>query len=108
MVMRSPAVAGSDGDPWALSEIPHEARHELLPYTDYPVFLHERVLLLASLDEHDSLPVTGCLHVLRASSNPVAVLAALILKGVIVADLEAGPLDPSTRISRAPTVGERS
>jgi hypothetical protein len=83
-------------------------RHEFLPYADHPVALHERVLLLACLDEHGCMPVVGCLHVLRGSSNPVAVLAALILKGIIIADLDAGPLDPWTRISRAPTTGGRS
>jgi len=97
----SPAVAGRDGDPWTLSAIPDDARHELLPYAAYPVALHERVLLLACLDEYGSLPVTGCLHVLRDSDNAVAVLAALILKGIVIADLDAGPLDPWTRIRRA-------
>lgn len=108
MIVRFNAVADSDGDPRLMPRIPVAIRHELVPYADHPVALHERVLLLALLEEHDSLPVAGCLHVLRASSNPVAVLAALILKGVIVADFEAGPLDPSTRISRAPAVGGRS
>jgi hypothetical protein len=96
-----PAVADRDGDPWFMPAIPQESRHELLPYADHPVALHERVLLLACLDEYGSLPVAGCLHVLRGSDNSIAVLAALILKGVIAADLEAGPLDPSTRVRRA-------
>lgn len=100
MPMPSPAVAGRDGEPWPLPNC-QEARDELLPYADHPVALHERVLLLACLDEYGSLPVTGCLHVLRESAQPVAVLAALIVKGVIVADLDAGPLDPWTRIRRA-------
>jgi hypothetical protein len=101
MVLRFNAVAESDSDPWPTPRIPVAVRHELLPYADHPVALHERVLLLACLDEHGSISVAGCLHVLRSSSNPVAVLAALILKGVIVADLEAGPLEPRTRIRRA-------
>lgn len=101
MQIRLPAVADRDGDPWSMPAIPQESRHELLPYADHPIALHERVLLLACLDEYGSLPVAGCLHVLRGSDNPIAVIAALILKGVIAADFEAGPLDPWTRIRRA-------
>jgi hypothetical protein len=99
--MRSPAVAVSDGDPWALPKIPLEARHELLPFTDYPVSLHERLALLACLNEYGSLPASACLHVLPESPHPVAVLAALILRGVLTADLAAGRLNPETRIRRA-------
>ncbi len=76
-------------------------RLELLPYADHPVALHERVLLLAYLDEHGSISVAGCRHVLRSNSNPVGVTAALVLKSVIVADLGTGLLEPRTRIRRA-------
>lgn len=77
-----------------------ENARELLAYASYPVTMQERLLLLSCLDEHGSLPLVACLHILRRSRDPIASIAALILRNVVSADLDSGLLDPGTRIRR--------
>lgn len=100
MLIRVDAVAASDRNPSPAPRIPITDYHELLRYADHPVALPDRLILLSCLDEHGSLTLSNCLYVLRNSSSPVAILAALLARGVLIAEPDNGSLEPNTRIRR--------
>jgi hypothetical protein len=77
-----------------------ENARELLVYASHPIPLPERLLLLACLDEYQSLPFSACMHVIRASPNPVGVIAAMALRRFVEIDLDQGRIGPETRVSR--------
>lgn len=75
---------------------------DLLRYNNHKVSLGDRVRLLAALDENGSLSFGECMQVIR-ESQPVAVLASLILQSIIEVDLDEALIGPETRVTRMRT-----
>lgn len=72
---------------------------DLLRYARFLPMLADRIRLLATLDEHGSLPVSDCLQVIT-SRDPVAVLASLILAGLLEVELDMELIGPETVVRR--------
>jgi len=72
---------------------------DLLRYADYTIPLGDRVRLLAALDEHSSLTVAECMSSFR-EGNPMAILAAMILRGFLDVELDENLIGPETTIRR--------
>jgi hypothetical protein len=77
-----------------------ENARDLLAYASHPIPLRERLLLLSCLDEHQALPLSICMQVIRASGNPIGVIAAMAMHRFIEIDIDEGRIGPETRVSR--------
>lgn len=77
-----------------------ENARDLLTYASSPIPLRERLLLLTCLDEHRTLPLCVCMHVIRDNPDPIGILAAMALHRFIEIDLDDGHIGPETRVSR--------
>jgi hypothetical protein len=77
-----------------------ENARDLLAYALHPVSLRERVLLLACLDEHETLPLSVCLQIIGNSHDPIGTIGAMVLRRFIDIDLDRGRIGPETRVSR--------
>lgn len=72
---------------------------DLLRYAKYSPSLADRLRLLGTLDEQGSLSMSDCLRVLPGR-DPVAVLASLILHGLVGVELDEALLGPETMVRR--------
>lgn len=72
---------------------------DLLRYANFRVSLAERVRLLAMLDDQGSLTLSEC-AVIVSGKYGVAVVASLVLQGLLEVDLDAAMLGPETMVRR--------
>jgi hypothetical protein len=77
-----------------------ENARDLLAYAWHPIPLRERLLLLACLDEHETLPLSACMQIIRSCHNPIGTIAAMALHRFIEIDLETARIGPETRVTR--------
>lgn len=73
---------------------------DLLRYAGWEPALGDKIRILMALDDLGSLTLGECLSSIR-DGKPMQSMAAMILKGIVTVDLNAGLLGPDTIIRRA-------
>ncbi|MGO7981447.1 hypothetical protein ACC691_26435 [Rhizobium johnstonii] len=73
---------------------------DLLRYAGWEAALGDRIRVQMALEECGSLTLAECLSAIR-DGKPMQSIAAMILKGVIIVDLDEAPLGPDTIVRRA-------
>lgn len=73
---------------------------DLLRYASWEAALGDRIRIQMALEEYGSLTLAECLSAIR-DGKPMQSIAAMILKGFIIVDLDEAPLGPDTIVRRA-------
>lgn len=73
---------------------------DLLRYAGWEAALGDRIRIQIALEEYGSLTLAECLSAIR-DGKPMQSIAAMILKRVIIVDLDEAPLGPDTIVRRA-------
>lgn len=77
-----------------------ENARDLLRYANFHAPLGDRVRLLALMDEYGPMPLANCMQVVRTGADPIAVIAALVLRRFLELDLDEARIGPDTRLAR--------
>jgi len=77
-----------------------ENARDLLRYAGFRAPLGDRVRLLALIDEYGPMPLAHCMQVVRTGTDPIAVIAALVLRRFLEIDLDEARIGPDTRVAR--------
>lgn len=73
---------------------------DLLRYAGWEAALGDRIRIQMALEEYGSLTLAESLSAIR-DGKPMQSIAAMILKGFIIVDLDEAPLGPDTIVRRA-------
>lgn len=77
-----------------------ENARDLLRYASFRAPLGDRVRLLAVIDDNGPLPLAHCMQIVRMGTDPIAVIASLILRRFLSVDLDEARIGPDTRVFR--------
>lgn len=77
-----------------------ENARDLLRYANFRAPLGDRVRLLALIDEYGPMPLAHCMQIVRTGTDPIAVIAALVLRRFLELDLDEARIGPDTRVAR--------
>jgi hypothetical protein len=73
---------------------------DLLRYATYNVSLGDKIRLLSLLDEYGPMSIKDCAPSIQNTSDPIGSIASMVLRRIVVIDLDDEPIGPDTRISR--------